>query len=55
MRKISADGWRTYLRPVNKSDARALFAYLAREEGRKPGGVAPTDSMTQLSEGGRLV
>ena len=33
MCRVSADGWRTNLKGVNKGDARAFFAYLARSEG----------------------
>ena len=36
MREISRRGWRNYLSHTQPSDARAIFAYLAIQEGRKP-------------------
>ena len=44
MRRISADGWREFLKSVHRSDTRAFFAYLARAEGRKKRGFVPADS-----------
>ena len=44
MRRMSADGWREYLKSVHRNDTRAFFAYLARAEGRKRKGFVPADS-----------
>ena len=55
MCRMGADGWRSYLKSVNKSDTRAFFAYLARSEGRKQQGFVPADSAPMRSENGELV
>ena len=53
--RISADGWREYLRSVNKNDTRAFFAYLAKAEGRKQQGFVPADASPMIDERGNMV
>ena len=53
--RISADRWREYLQRVKRYDARALFGYLAKAEGRKPWKFVPADSTPLVDEQGRLV
>ena len=55
MRRISADGWKSYLWTVNENDARAFFAYLARAEGWGKWGFAPADTSPMLHEDGGLM
>ena len=52
MRRISADGWKNFLRNVNRRDTRAFFAYLAKMEGRKECGFVPADTTPLLDDKG---
>ena len=55
LRRISSDGWKKYLKQTNRNDTRAMFAYLARSEGRKKWGFVPEDSTPLRDSTGRLV
>ena len=54
IRRMSSDGWKLYLKKTNKNDTKALFAYLARSEGRKKWGFVPADSTPLIDTDGSL-
>ena len=55
IRRIGADGWRKYLQSIKRHDARALFAYLAKSEGRKQKGFVPADASPMIDQQGCLI
>ena len=52
--QISADNWRLFLEKVNRSNTRAIYAYLAKAEGRKYKGTTPED-LTPIKTGEDII
>ena len=50
LRRISAEGWRKYLATASRSNARSLFAFLAKAECRRIWGYVPADSLSMAHE-----
>ena len=48
--EMSADDWKRYSGSVSVTDARSIFAFLARSEVRKQGGFAPEGSAPLLNQ-----
>ena len=53
--RIKAGGWRSFPATGTRSNARASYAYLAKAEGRKQWGSAPTDSTPLPSDGVAII
>ena len=50
LNQIGADGWKSFLGAVTRSNTRSLYAYSARADGRRKWGSIPADSAPVLRE-----